>query len=658
VVGEEPPSKRYCRRRTRHNFEAPIRAWRSNRSGAVATGSVVNNRCLAVFAKLTYQETSPTGSPTRLSANIHWSQDYVSENASLPPTMEVQLYVYDLTHGLARQMSRQLLGTHIDAVYHTALVFGGIEYFFGAGVQTCYPGTTHHGQPMEIIPLGTTQLPLETILEYLEGLEEIYTPETYDLFAKNCNHFTNDFAMFLVGRGIPEHITSLPERVLETPFGQMLKPQLDASMRQVTQAPVAPQNVPVAHRPATSSVANGQSSKAVPFGNVINITTLSALEKRLQSASQTAATIFFTSSTCAPCKLAYPTFDQLAEEYPQALFVKVDINQAHDVAMRYQIRATPTFMTFSRGAKVNEWQGADPNLLKANVERLMNQTFLPHPHTTLKVPTLQFGSLKPVTYAKVPPLDKLMTKLGEAGKDLNLVALRTFLEKRSHDPREATLQTLAQISRTFRGKVLSLPVEKRFAAIDLLRCAMIDPRVSGYFAEEKTDPVVPSILEHVNQLQDCPHNLRLVTIHLACNLFASSLYVQELLKPGNATTKLIVQLVTSSLLDASHPTTRVASASLAFNLAATNYLVRREEGREGLAESEQVELAASLLETLGSEENADASKAMLLAIGYLVYCSPMDGEVMDLSRALDAKATVTEVKGHSEGLGREVGSLL
>ncbi|EME86473.1 uncharacterized protein MYCFIDRAFT_84605 [Pseudocercospora fijiensis CIRAD86] len=100
--------------------------------------------------------------------------------------MEIELYVYDLTRGMARAMSRQFLGVQIDAVYHTALVFGGIEYFFGAGVQTCYPGTTHHGQPMEVIKLGTTQLPLEIILEYLESLKEVYTPESYDLFAHNC----------------------------------------------------------------------------------------------------------------------------------------------------------------------------------------------------------------------------------------------------------------------------------------------------------------------------------------------------------------------------------------------------------------------------------------------------------------------------------------
>jgi hypothetical protein len=74
-------------------------------------------------------------------------------------------------------MSGSFLGVHIDAVYHTALVLGGIEYFFGGGVQTSYPGATHHGKPMEVIPMGITHLPIEVILEYLESLKAIYTME-------------------------------------------------------------------------------------------------------------------------------------------------------------------------------------------------------------------------------------------------------------------------------------------------------------------------------------------------------------------------------------------------------------------------------------------------------------------------------------------------
>ena len=186
---------------------------------------------------------------------------------------------------------------------------------------------------------------------------------------------------------------------------------------------------------------------------------------------------------------------------------------------------------------------------------------------------------------------------------------------------------------------------------------MLDPRVSGFFAVEKQQvQMIPAIIKHVNQLDACPHNLRLVTLHLACNLFASPLYVKEILQPGNSLTELLIQLITSSLLDASHPTTRVASASLAFNLSVANYRVRREEEREGLDESEQVELAASLLETISDEENADATKALLLTIGYLVYCAPQEGELMDLAKALDAKGIIGATEGH-EPLAKEVAGL-
>ena len=518
--------------------------------------------------------------------------------------------------------------------------------------------------------MGTTQLPMETILEYLEALKEVYSPESYDLFAHNCNNFTNDFAMFLVGKGIPEHITNLPERVLDTPFGQMLRPQIDAGMRLITQAPVAP---PSASRSSGSTsmangigkangtsgpIVNGTASHAgARLDSVINVSDLSTLEKRLGDASATAATIFFTSSTCAPCKLAYPMFDRLAEQYPRAHFIKVDINAAHDIAATYQIPATPTFMTFARGIKQDEWKGANLTLLKANVERLMLEVFPLHPHSLLQVPSFEFGFTKPVTYTKVPPLDKLVAKLGPAANNSEISSLRTFIAKRQTDPKDAALPDLQQVGHAYQNEILCLPLEIRFAAVDLLRCAMLDPRVSGFFAEQETTNPIPTLVKHVNELDTCPHNLRLVTIHLACNLFKSSLYVNKLMEVEDASTPLLIQLITTSLLDASHPTARVAASSLAYNLAIANYRDRREEGREALDESVQLELLAGLLETLTTEDNADVKKALLLAIGYLIYFAPEGAELMDLVQALDAKSTISSCEGH-DALVKEVASLM
>ena len=65
----------------------------------------------------------------------------------------------------------------IEAIYHTSIVLNRTEYYFGQGIQTATPGTTHHGQPMEVIRLGKTELPLDVVEEYIFSLQEVYSPE-------------------------------------------------------------------------------------------------------------------------------------------------------------------------------------------------------------------------------------------------------------------------------------------------------------------------------------------------------------------------------------------------------------------------------------------------------------------------------------------------
>jgi hypothetical protein len=97
--------------------------------------------------------------------------------------MNVQLYVYDLSRGLAREVSAAFLGVQIDAIYHTAIVMEGIEYLYDGGIKTAQPGMTHLGRPMKIIELGKTGLPMDVIVEYLESLKEIYTAAVRNLLS-------------------------------------------------------------------------------------------------------------------------------------------------------------------------------------------------------------------------------------------------------------------------------------------------------------------------------------------------------------------------------------------------------------------------------------------------------------------------------------------
>lgn len=61
---------------------------------------------------------------------------------------KVVLALYDITNGMAKSMSMMLLGQQIDAVYHSALVVYGKEYYFGGGICSDAPGQTPFGKPI------------------------------------------------------------------------------------------------------------------------------------------------------------------------------------------------------------------------------------------------------------------------------------------------------------------------------------------------------------------------------------------------------------------------------------------------------------------------------------------------------------------------------
>jgi len=476
------------------------------------------------------------------------------------------------------------------------------------------------------------------------------------LFLHNCNNFSNDFAMFLVGKGIPDHITSLPQTVLNTPFGQMLKPQLDNAMRGITQAPVPPTSVPQPG-PSPPSVPNGVSANAQSNGNyfkekqqvpgvVYKPTRLKQLDELLASAKDSCSVIFFTSATCPPCKIVYPAYDELAAEAGnKAVLIKVDLSEAYEIGAKYQVRATPTFMTFLRGEKENEWSGANESQLRGNVNLLLQMAHPAHPHTLLRLPTLRRPQ-KAIIYSKVPPIDKLIAKMGPSGSDPAINALKDFVTARQQSGAvDAPLPSLPNLSGFILKSVQTLPPESLFPLVDLFRVALADARLSGCFAEDPSRTVL-AILEKVTSLDaSCPYTLRIVTLQMACNLFSTPLFPPKLLSEPGLSTSLF-QLVTASLLDHEHPPVRVSAASLAFNIAASNHVRRLAEQDDMLPEGSQVELMAGLLEAIGTErESKEGLRGLLLAVGLLKYMSPKGGEVDDLCEAVGAKDILAEAKG-------------
>eukprot|EP00020_Sapocribrum_chincoteaguense_P001054 CAMPEP_0170756696 /NCGR_PEP_ID=MMETSP0437-20130122/14155_1 /TAXON_ID=0 /ORGANISM="Sexangularia sp." /LENGTH=303 /DNA_ID=CAMNT_0011095881 /DNA_START=123 /DNA_END=1031 /DNA_ORIENTATION=- len=130
---------------------------------------------------------------------------------------DVTLHVYDLTRGLASQLSMQLIGEQLSGIWHTGIVVYNREFFFGGGIFEEKPGCTHFGRPSKVLPLGRTQVPEELLRDFLGGLaQSSFSATSYNLIQNNCNHFTNEVSTFLVGHGIPADIVGLPERLLAT----------------------------------------------------------------------------------------------------------------------------------------------------------------------------------------------------------------------------------------------------------------------------------------------------------------------------------------------------------------------------------------------------------------------------------------------------------
>ena len=378
---------------------------------------------------------------------------------------------------------------------------------------------------------------------------------------------------------------------------------------------------------------------------------LRELDAALDAAKKSCAIVFFTSATCGPCRALYPLYDELSAEVAnKGSLIKVDISQAQDVGSKYSIKGTPTFITFLRGEKESEWMGADPAKLRGNVGLLVQMAWPRHPHEGLYLPSFADPSTKPSLYGKVAPLPKLMAKMGDTAKDPVVQGLTNFLETRSNaGPAEAVLPDMAQVASFMQRSLKQLPVELVFTIVDLLRCCVVDPRVSGYFAEERDHATIQAILKFAISQADCPYSLRLMTLQMTCNLFSSPLFGEGVLSSPSLRA-CIVQLVSSSFLDDSHANVRVATSSLVYNLALSSGKARREGTGETLPEDDEVEIAASVLEAIAQEEaSADALRRMLLALGQLAYCTPLDGQLADLLCVMDAEGTIAGKKKQFPG---------
>ncbi|CAF9917120.1 MAG: hypothetical protein HETSPECPRED_003139 [Heterodermia speciosa] len=77
----------------------------------------------------------------------------------------------------------------------------------------------------------------------------------------------------------------------------------------------------------------------------------------------------FFATWCGPCKAIAPKVVTMADDFPSVRFYKIDIDEVPDVSHEYGVRAMPTFMIFKGEEKVAEVVGANPQALRAAIEK-------------------------------------------------------------------------------------------------------------------------------------------------------------------------------------------------------------------------------------------------------------------------------------------------
>ena len=161
-------------------------------------------------------------------------------------------------------------------------------------------------------------------------------------------------------------------------------------------------------------------------------------------ASGDAIVVDFTASWCGPCRMIAPFFEQLATEFPWAIFVKVDVDSNQETAMANGVTAMPTFKVFRNSACVATQRGASPDALRNMVAANVG----PKPEAKQHVDPVARQAAQRDALAKVLAGDKLRAK----------ACLETLLKIFGNvvsSPNEPKYRTLKAENKTVKDKVLS-----------------------------------------------------------------------------------------------------------------------------------------------------------------------------------------------------------
>ncbi|KAI9484948.1 PUL domain-containing protein [Zychaea mexicana] len=201
----------------------------------------------------------------------------------------------------------------------------------------------------------------------------------------------------------------------------------------------------------------------------------------------------------------------------------------------------------------------------------------------------------------------------------------------------------------------NLPLDHQFPLLDVFRTLLVIKTAAEYYMNDCTQLI--RIIENGYKQENVPKATLLMTLRVACNLFAHSIlvttYFTSTLPAATESRASLTQLLVSSLLSADSQV-RQTAASLAFNcstsVADERLKKEKEDGYlEGMAEQEdddwQIEIVSAIMDDLSKETDEEVIHRLLAAIAKFLFLAPtQSSSVADLLSALEIKTTLDNMK--------------
>lgn len=448
-----------------------------------------------------------------------------------------------------------------------------------------------------------------------------------------------------------------PQRTASDPQGQNGLANTDIASTLLSHVAAAASQPPAPAQTPAASAAQGALS------STLHLATSPTSLRELLDTHPVVIANFTNPKTCPPCRAIAPHFERLASLRSSELagkdvaFVDVDlgVGLGSAAAQEWGVSATPTFVFFLKGAKMDELKGANARELENAVDRWLWQAFPPHPHASLPLPAIRAISTTPILYSQTPNWSSLLGKLLPSIDSSSLpldqkAAVKTFFEQdvvpflqTKTLPQDKNFDTLIT---TFVGHTellkAHLPLDQVFPVFDLWRMAILDPKVCSLATISTPTSSSAGLLKICTDVvADSPSNVSLprpyllTILRLVANCFSFLPLAVLFVSPTSTSRTAFTTFLVDSLLSEDEHT-KSAAAAIAFNVASVRHRVLDHRGMQleptGEEEGDWVlEVVFAVLEAIKVEEQKEDVRACSL-----LHCetSSVDTDVRGLDLAV------------------------